>query len=157
LSNKEDTYVLKRAKRLGIKSVCFNKTEFSDPNHMLPILHQYSIDFIILAGFLWLVPVYLIRAYRNKIINIHPALLPKYGGKGMYGLNVHRAVKENKEKESGVSIHIVNEEYDKGEIIFQARCPIDSDDTPEMIAEKVHKLEYQYFPRVIEEYVLKNH
>jgi phosphoribosylglycinamide formyltransferase-1 len=115
-------------------------------------LKKRNIDLIILAGFLWLIPVNLIQNF--KIINIHPALLPKYGGKGMYGLNVHRAVVENKDSESGISIHFVNEKYDDGEIIFQAKCPVLPTDSPEEVAIKVHQLEYKYFPEVIEKVLL---
>ncbi|RMG85313.1 MAG: phosphoribosylglycinamide formyltransferase, partial [Bacteroidetes bacterium] len=113
------------------------------------------IDFVVLAGFLLLVPAYLVRAFDKKIINIHPALLPKYGGKGMYGMNVHRAVWEAKEKETGITIHYVNEKYDDGDIIFQAKCPVSSEDTPEDIAAKVRALEHRYFPLIIEQ-TLKN-
>jgi phosphoribosylglycinamide formyltransferase-1 len=119
-------------------------------------LKKESIDWIILAGFLWLIPEYLIDAYPNRIINIHPALLPGYGGKGMYGEKVHQAVIENGDRESGISIHYVNKEYDKGNIIFQARCVVDSSDTPQTLAAKVHKLEYDHFPEVIEKLIRSN-
>jgi phosphoribosylglycinamide formyltransferase-1 len=109
----------------------------------------------VLAGFLWLIPVELIKNF--TIINIHPALLPKYGGKGMYGMKVHQAVVENKDNESGISVHYVNENYDEGKLIFQARCDVAPEDSPEEVAEKVHKLEYQYFPKVIETVLMENH
>lgn len=109
-----------------------------------------------LAGFLWRIPAKIVEAFPNKIINIHPALLPKYGGKGMYGMNVHKAVKENNEPETGITIHYVNENYDEGAIIFQAKTAVSSEDTPETIAQKVHELEYEHFPKVIEEVILQN-
>ena len=107
-------------------------------------------DLIVLAGFLWLIPSSIIKKFPNKIVNIHPALLPKYGGKGMYGMHVHRAVIDNNETESGVTIHFVNEEYDAGDIIFQATCPVEKDDTPDLLAQRIHKLEHEHFPKVIE-------
>ena len=106
-----------------------------------------------MAGFLWLVPENILNAYKNRIINIHPALLPKYGGKGMFGMKVHEAVVENKESETGITIHYVNEEYDKGQIIFQAKCAVEATDSPEDVANKIHALEYAHFPRVIDEVV----
>jgi phosphoribosylglycinamide formyltransferase-1 len=115
------------------------------------MLVDRDIDFVVLAGFLWLVPDYLLIAFENKMINIHPALLPKYGGKGMYGNHVHAAVIENKENESGMTIHMVNKEYDEGNIVFQARCEVKSDDTPEILASRIHQLEYEHFPVVVEQ------
>ncbi len=152
ISNKEDAFVLSRAEKLGIPSSTFKKAEFRS-SEFLDRLN--NIDFIILAGFLWLVPEYLIEAFHDKIINIHPALLPKYGGKGMYGDRVHKAVVEAGEKESGITIHLVNKEYDKGEILFQAKCEVEESDTPESLAVKIHQLEYDHFPRVVEAFVLK--
>lgn len=154
LTNKAEAYVLNRAKDLNINTMVFNRAEFYETNSVLNYLKERSIDFIVLAGFLWLVPKNLTQNFSKKIINIHPALLPKYGGKGMYGMNVHRAVKESGDKESGISIHWVNERYDEGNIIFQARCPISASDTPVAIAEKVHALEYAHFPRIIEQILL---
>ena len=122
-----------------------------NPEHVLSILKKFDINFIVLAGYLLKVPEYLINAYPNYIINIHPALLPKHGGKGMYGDNVHKAVVENKDKESGITIHYVNENYDEGTIIFQAKCPVSESDTYEDVANKVHALEYKYFPEIIEQ------
>jgi len=150
LSNKKDAYVLKRAENHNIPVLVFNRDSFYNTDQVLIILLSLEIDLIVLAGFLWLIPEYLIKAYPNKIINIHPALLPKYGGKGMYGINVHKAVIENKEKESGISIHYVNPVYDDGQIIFQAKCKVKATDTPEELAKKVHQLEYEYFPMIIE-------
>lgn len=151
LTNKEDAYVVERAKKLGVPCMIFSREDFYQTNHILNTLKQNSVDFVVLAGFLWLIPENLLNAYPNKIINIHPALLPKYGGKGMYGDNVHRAVVANGEKESGITIHYVNKEYDKGDIIFQAKCLVEPTDSPEMVASKVHELEYQHFPKVIEQ------
>jgi len=150
LSNRRDALVLKRAARLKVPSVFFDRKDFYHSETVLEYLRSYSIDFIVLAGFLWLVPENLLDSYPGRIINIHPALLPSYGGKGMFGEYVHRAVIENKEKESGISIHFVNREYDKGDIIFQARCAVDDSDTPDTLAQKVHSLEYVHFPKVIE-------
>ncbi len=154
LSNKIDAYVLERAKNLDIPSFTFNRNEFYNSESVLDILKEKEIDFIVLAGFLWLIPDYLTRYYPNKIINIHPALLPKFGGKGMYGDHVHHAVYNHKEKETGITIHYVNERYDEGEIIFQAKTGINADDTPDTIAKKVHALEYKHFPRILEKIFL---
>ena len=150
LSNKADAYVLQRARKMNIPTMVFNRHEFYETDIVLNFLVEKKINWIVLAGFLWLVPGNIVEKFTNRIINIHPALLPKYGGKGMYGLNVHRAVIENKDDESGISIHYVNKVYDEGNIIFQSRCRVDADDTPETLAEKVHKLEYEHYPRVIE-------
>jgi len=149
VSNKEDAYVHERAKKLGIPSYTFKKMDFEN-GKVLELLQKYQIDFIILAGFLLKVPKNLLRAYPNKIVNIHPALLPKFGGKGMYGSHVHEAVVAAGEKESGITIHYVNENYDEGQIIFQAKCEVLPTDTPDNVAKKVHALEYEFFPKVIE-------
>lgn len=150
ISNKEDAYVHQRAKKLNIESATFSKNDFYTTDKVLEFLQQNNIDFIILAGFLLKVPTNLLAAYPDKIINIHPALLPKYGGKGMYGDNVHKAVVAAGETESGITIHYVNENYDEGAIIFQAKCPVLANDTYEDVANKVHALEYKHFPEVIE-------
>ncbi len=150
VSNRQDAYVLKRAENLNIESVVFSKNDFETTGKVLDFLRNENIDFIVLAGFLLKVPANIINAYPNGIINIHPALLPKYGGKGMYGDNVHKAVREAGETESGITIHYVNENYDEGNIIFQAKCPVSKEDTYEDIAKKVHILEYTHFPEVIE-------
>ena len=149
LSNKKDAYVLERAKNLGIPSVVFNRQEFYESDRILKVLSEHKIDLIVLAGFLWLVPDNLLRAYSGRIINIHPALLPKYGGKGMYGERVHQAVKDSGDTLSGISIHYVDEHYDEGQIIFQSTCEVTPDDTPDTIAHKVHKLEYEHYPEII--------
>ena len=154
LANKPDAFVLERAKNLGIPSFVFNRDDFYKSNTVLNILEENEIDLVVLAGFLWLIPDNLIQKYSNKIINIHPALLPKYGGKGMYGAKVHEAVHASGDKETGITIHFVNEKYDEGKVIFQAKAKIDTSDTPDSIAQKVHALEYENFPRVIEECVL---
>lgn len=153
--NKPDAFVLQRAKNLGIPSFVFTKKELFDGSTVLSKLKQHNIDFIVLAGFLLLFPSDIIAAYPNRIVNIHPALLPNYGGKGMYGSNVHEAVINAKETESGISIHYVNEHYDEGDIIFQAKCTIEPNDTAETLAEKIHKLEYEFFPKVVEREILK--
>lgn len=152
--NKPDAFVLKRAEKLGIASFIFNKNDFSNSNVVLDKLIELNTDFIVLAGFLWLTPSHIIQKYANKIINIHPALLPKYGGKGMYGSHVHQAVVENKDSESGITIHFVNEEYDKGKVIFQKSTKVLATDTAEIVAQKVHQLEYNFFPKVIEKTLL---
>ncbi len=154
LCNNEHAKVFDRCKKLNIKCLHFKRNEFSKTDKVLNILKKEA-DYIVLAGFLWKIPESIIDAFPNKVINIHPALLPKYGGKGMYGINVHRAVKENKEKETGITIHYVNANYDEGAIIFQEKTTVLKEDTPEKIAEKVHVLEHKYFPKVIEKVILK--
>ncbi len=151
LSNKSDARVLGRAQKLQVPTRVFSRTEFYETGEVLQWLKAEHPHLIVLAGFLWLVPLSIIAAYRNRIVNIHPALLPEYGGKGMYGMHVHRTVLDNKETESGITIHYVNEEYDAGDIIFQTTCKIDAGETPESLASKVHLLEYEYFPRIIDE------
>ncbi|NLN31215.1 MAG: phosphoribosylglycinamide formyltransferase [Bacteroidales bacterium] len=155
LSNRSDAYVLKRAEALSVRTFFFERSDFYGSGRVTGILQENNIDFIVLAGFLWLVPGDIIEKYRGRIINIHPALLPLYGGRGMYGDRVHRAVIEGREKESGISIHYVNNRYDEGDIIFQARCRVEADDTAETLAHKIHELEYRYFPGVIEDLVSK--
>ena len=150
VSNKKEAYVLERAKTLNIPSYCFSKEQFAEGDDVLALLREYHIDFVVLAGFLLLIPQKLIQAFPNAIVNVHPALLPKFGGKGMYGKHVHEAVIAAKEKESGITVHFVNEKYDEGTYILQATCPIADNDTPDTLAEKIHKLEYEYFPRAIE-------
>ena len=150
LTNKSSAKVLERCDRMGVPGFYFNKPAFRESDAVLRLLKGLEADLVVLAGFLWKVPCYLIEAFPNKIINIHPALLPKYGGKGMYGDRVHQAVKESQETETGITIHYVNENYDEGAIIFQAKTKVDPSDTPETIAQKVHQLEYEHFPKVIE-------
>ena len=154
VSNRADAKVLHIAAEHHIPSLIINRKEFYQSEDILKIFNRYSIDFVVLAGFLWLIPSYLVDAYKKRIVNIHPALLPKYGGKGMYGMNVHRAVKEAGETETGITIHFVNEHYDEGAIIFQAKCPVTSEDTPEQIAQNVQQLEHRFFPRIIENTIL---
>jgi phosphoribosylglycinamide formyltransferase 1 len=153
LSNRRDALVIKRAETFNVPAVIFDRDDFYVTGKVLRILSQYGIDFIVLAGFLWLVPDEIIRAYPARIVNIHPALLPFYGGKGMYGDAVHRAVIDGGSSESGITIHYVNSHYDSGDIIFQAKCSVEPGDTPETLAEKIHQLEYRYYPVVIEELV----
>lgn len=152
-TNNPDAYVITRAKKYYIPVFTFNRNDFYKTNRILDILHEQIADFIVLAGFLWLVPKHIVDAYSNRILNIHPALLPDYGGKGMYGENVHKAVWENGESETGITIHKVNEKYDDGDIVFQQKVDLSRDDTPETIAAKVHELEYEHFPRVIKQFV----
>jgi phosphoribosylglycinamide formyltransferase-1 len=154
LSNREDAFVLQRATALNIPVRVFNRVDFYETEVITRFLIDQQIDMIVLAGFLWLLPPSLIKAFPDRIINIHPALLPKFGGKGMYGSKVHSAVIDAGEKESGISIHFVNENYDQGKIIFQARCTVEKDDTPESLAAKIHILEYTHFPTIINQ-VLK--
>ena len=153
IANKSDAYVLQRAENLGVPSLVFLNPEWKTAENILPELRKHGIDFIILAGFLLCIPDALLYAYPNKIINIHPALLPKYGGKGMYGDRVHQAVVAAGETESGITIHYINEEYDEGEMIAQFKCPVNPEDTYEDVASKVHALEYEHFPKVIEKVV----
>lgn len=150
LSNKSDAYVLERAHRLGVPCSVFPKEDWIAGDEILAVLQEARIDFIVLAGFLFRVPDLLLHAYPYKIINIHPALLPKYGGKGMYGDRVHQAVVTAGEKESGITIHYINEHYDEGDTIFQVTCPVLPTDSPDDVAKKVHALEYEHFPLVIE-------
>ena len=156
ISNKQNAYVHQRAKVLKIPSYSFSKNEIMEGTSLLKLLSEYKIDYIILAGFLLKVPQTILNNFPNKIINIHPALLPKYGGKGMYGDNVHKKVVEMRDSKSGITIHYVNEKYDEGEIIFQESCTISPEDTYKDVARKVHNLEYAHFPRVIEEVILSN-
>ena len=155
LSNRKDAFVLERAKILGVPSITFSRQEFYESNLILDLLKQYAIDYVVLAGFLWLVPDSVLNAFPDKILNIHPALLPAYGGKGMFGMRVHEAVISHHDKESGITVHIVNSRYDEGNILFQTKCTISETETPESLAQKIHGLEYEYFPRVIEHYILK--
>ncbi|MCE3280166.1 MAG: purN [Bacteroidetes bacterium] len=151
VSNKPDAPVLKRADKAGIAfHVIKNKTEFYDTCQTIDILKAAKTDLIVLAGFLWMIPDNLIKAFPDKIINIHPALLPKFGGKGMYGMNVHKAVITAGENESGISIHYVNENYDEGKIISQHKCEITKSDTPESLSQKIQQLEHEFFPQIIE-------
>lgn len=153
LSNKSDAYALTRAKRLGVPTIIVPKKDFNDASILLPILQSNDIDFIVLAGFLLMIPNFLIAAFPKRMINIHPALLPKFGGKGMYGHYVHEAVKAAGETETGFTVHWVSDVCDGGEIIAQYRTPLDSTDTVEDIAEKEHQLEMKYFPSVIEKVI----
>lgn len=154
VSNKKDAYGLERAKALGIPTYIANKEVFSTPQQLLPLLRD--IDFIVLAGFLLMIPDYLIDAYPKRIINLHPALLPKYGGRGMYGQHVHKAVKDAREKETGMTVHYVSNICDGGEIIAQIKTHISTNDSIEEIANKEHQLELEHFPKIIEEIILQN-
>ncbi len=155
LSNKRDAKVLERCNNLNISALYFNKSSFYEKDLVRKILKALNPNLIVLAGFLWKMPHDLIQDFPDKIINIHPALLPKYGGKGMYGNHVHQAVKENKEVETGITIHFVNENYDEGGIIYQAKTNISPEDTVQSIAKKVQALEYEHFPRIIEKLLIK--
>jgi len=152
-SNNENAYALIRAEKLGIETFTFGRDELYRSVEVLEKLSERKIDMIVLSGFLWLLPHNLTEEF--IVVNIHPALLPKYGGKGMYGNYVHEAVIRNKDKESGISIHFVNERYDEGNIIFQAKCAVDPADNPQTLAGKIHQLEYKYYPKVIGELLLK--
>ena len=154
ISNNKNAYALERAKQHGIEAVCISPKDYESRDafneEFLAKLDSYEVDLVVLAGFLVRVPDLLLHAYPDKIINIHPALLPKFGGKGMYGDRVHEAVVAAGEKKSGITIHYINERYDEGNIVFQAACPVLPTDSPEDVAKKVHALEYEHFPRVIE-------
>ena len=149
LTNNSKAYVIERAKKIGVPYSVFSREDFSSSDHVIHILKTHKIDLVVLAGFLWLVPKNLVDAFPNRIINIHPALLPKFGGKGMYGDFVHKAVKESGETETGITIHFVNEHYDQGAIIAQYSTEITANDGAEEIAKKVHLLEYEFFPKEI--------
>ena len=148
--NKPDAKVLERAEKLGVPAIVVPRRDFNNEDFMTGLLRDNGIDFIVLAGFLLMIPDFLIKLYPEKIVNIHPSLLPKYGGKGMYGSHVHEAVVAAGEKESGITIHMVDENCDGGRIIFQANVPVTPEDTPDNVAAKVHALEYEHFPQVIE-------
>ena len=150
LSNQSRSGVLIRAQLHNIPTFIFTKDDLNERTKVHDVLKEYNASMIVLAGFLLKIPLYMIEAYPNSILNIHPALLPKYGGKGMYGMNVHTAVVENKEEKTGITIHYVNENYDEGAIIFQATCDIDEHDLPEDVKTKVQALELRHFPSVIE-------
>ena len=154
-SNKRSAKVLKRAHDLNVKALHFDRDALYNSYDVLHILEDINPDLIVLAGFLWIFPEDILKKFPDKIVNIHPALLPKYGGKGMYGMKVHESIIKNKEKESGISIHFVNENYDEGELIFQTRIKVSKEDTPETLAEKIHKLEYKHFPEIIQQLLQK--
>lgn len=153
LSNKPDAPVLERMKKYAVETKTFNRVQFKENTTVLHWLQEKNITHIVLAGFLWLLPKYLIEAHPSKIINIHPALLPKYGGKGMYGMKIHETVKATADEKTGITIHIVNERYDEGEILFQASCTVEQTDTSADIAQKIHTLEHRFYPKVIEQWV----
>lgn len=153
--NNRNAGVLERCNRLGIPFMLFSKTDFLKSNKVENDIEDNNIDLIVLAGFLLLIPEKFIERFKERVINIHPALLPKHGGQGMYGDNVHKSVVQHKDTESGITIHLVNEIYDDGEIIFQAKCEVNPLDTYSDVAEKVHVLEYEHYPRIIEEYLRK--
>ena len=156
ISNKTDALAVEKAQNKGVKTVVFNNESFKKNGVVLDYLMSQSVDFIVLAGFLIKISNDIIHAYPNKIVNLHPSLLPKYGGKGMYGKRVHRAVIEAQESESGISIHFVNEEYDEGAIIFQAKVSVEKGDSVEVLTKKIQQLEHRFFPKVIEQVISKS-
>ncbi len=153
LSNNPHALVLERAKKLKVPFTVFNREEFTS-SKVLGWLKEYEVTHVVLAGFLWLVPASLLKAYPEKIINIHPALLPKFGGKGMYGMKIHELVRQSNETETGITIHLVNDKFDEGVILYQGKCEVLASDTPEQIAHKVHQLEYAWYPKIIERWIL---
>lgn len=153
VSNRKEARALEIARNSNVPAVNFTKEEFYNSSTVIEKLVSEKIDFIVLAGFLIKIPDNILKAYENKIINIHPALLPDFGGKGMYGLNVHKAVIESGKKESGITIHLVNEHYDEGRILYQAKCPVLENDTAEILATRVQELEHRYFPEVVEHFI----
>lgn len=155
LSNNPNAYALQRAANHGIATKTFDRTMYRETEQVLSWLQEAQITHIVLAGFLWLIPSYILESYEGHIINIHPSLLPKHGGKGMYGQKVHEAVKLSGDLESGITIHLVDAKYDEGKVLFQVSCPIAQEDSPEDIAAKIHKLEYHHFPEVIEKWLLE--
>jgi len=156
VSNNKNAKVLDMARSFNIETLVIDKAQLKDSNYILEKFSIFPINFVVLAGFLLLVPKYLVDNFPKSIVNIHPALLPQFGGKGMYGMNVHKAVKESGVKETGITIHYVNEKYDEGSIIFQASCPVFPDDSPESIAKNVLKLEHEHFAKTIERILNKN-
>ncbi|WP_298237331.1 phosphoribosylglycinamide formyltransferase [uncultured Algibacter sp.] len=155
LTNNPHAKVLERAKKLKVSALYFNRIAFTKTNDVLNILKASNPDLIVLAGFLWKFPEHILNEFPNKVINVHPALLPKYGGKGMYGMHVHEAIVSNNETETGITIHYVNENYDEGAIIFQAKCNVLPNNTAEDVAAKIHELEMKYFPKVVDELLKK--
>lgn len=153
VSNKREAGVVQMAKDAGIEVLIVDKESFYTSDKVVDELRQKA-DFIVLAGFLWMIPDNICMAFAGKMVNIHPALLPNYGGKGMYGANVHEAVIANKEKESGITIHYVNDRYDEGKVIFQAKCKVEASDTPQSLAQKIHELEYKFYPSIVEKLLL---
>ena len=153
ICNNANAGVVEIAKKNGVPVLIITQQSLGDSKECLAALKKAGIDYLVLAGFLWKLPQHIIDAFPNKILNIHPALLPRYGGKGMYGQHVHEAVIAAKESQSGITIHVVDEHYDNGDIVFQATCPIDAAETPESLAAKIHALEQQHFPKVIEQYL----
>ncbi len=154
LCNNPTAAVIQKAENHSIPWLLITRDSFYHEKYILAELDSRKIDLIVLAGFLWLIPAYLVEAFENRILNIHPALLPKFGGKGMYGMSVHKAVKESGEKLSGMTVHLVNENFDEGKILFQVSCPVKKEDSPDDIARRVLSLEHQYYPRVIH-YILQ--
>jgi len=150
LTNNPNAYVIERCRQLGVPCQVFGRKEFRETGSVLEQLQGVAPDLIVLAGFLWLVPSEIVKAFSRRIINIHPALLPKYGGKGMYGQRVHQAVVDNKETETGITIHYVDENYDEGDVILQTTCKVEPDDSADDVAKKIHQLEYEHFPKVVE-------
>ena len=150
VSNRRKAGVLDLAHEMNVPSLVVNRKQFYESRQLIEELEECNIDLIVLAGFLWLIPMYLIRKFHNRIVNIHPALLPKYGGKGMYGKYVHEAVWNAGDDKSGITIHLVNEHYDEGHVLFQAECELAKDDGPEEIADKVLKLEHTFYPKIVE-------
>ncbi len=151
LTNNKNAGVIERMKPFGIPVLYYSNVDFREGSPIVSILQENDIDFIVLAGFMNMISTPVLTAYPNRIINIHPALLPKYGGKGMYGMYVHEAVVKTGEQNSGITIHHVNEHYDEGQIIFQATCPVLPEDTPDELAQRIHQLEYEHFPQVIDD------
>jgi phosphoribosylglycinamide formyltransferase-1 len=155
LTNNPHAKVLERAKKLKVSALSFNKIAISETEDVLNILKAAKPDLIVLAGYLWKFPDNILAAFPNKVINVHPALLPNYGGKGMYGMHVHNAVVNNKEKETGITIHYVNEHYDEGAVIFQAKCDVNETDSADDVAAKIHQLEMEHFPQVVNDILSK--
>jgi phosphoribosylglycinamide formyltransferase-1 len=155
LCNRREAGVHQRAERLSIPCVYVPKTDWQEEKKVLPLLKKHHVEALVLAGFLLLIPQWLVQAFPNQMLNIHPALLPDYGGKGMYGAKVHEAVLANRDKQSGISIHLVNEHYDEGRLLAQFTCPVRADDSPETLATRIHALEYRHYPVIIENYLQK--
>jgi phosphoribosylglycinamide formyltransferase 1 len=153
LTNNPNALVLERARKFGVPTKVFNREEFAS-DEVVKSLREYGVTHIVLAGFLWLIPASLLKSYPNQIINIHPALLPKFGGKGMYGMKIHELIRSLNETETGITIHLINDKYDEGPILYQGRCEVASADTPKDIANKVHQMEYANYPLVIEQWIL---
>ncbi len=155
ITDNPKAFVIERCRRHSVPCLVLSKRLIDDTDFMLGVLRDFRTNFVVLAGYIKLVPDYIVAAFDQRIVNIHPSLLPKHGGKGMYGNRVHQSVLDSGDKESGITIHFIDNDYDRGSVIFQAKCPVLPDDTADSLAQRVHALEYEYYPNVIEDTIIK--